>query len=199
MGLRSVTVAFFAGLAASLALTACASTEQQIAAAAKIETTDDQFQPYRQYKSGAVAHTLIDVGTYRRTKMELIAQVDRASGGRSIGLQVEIDYLGNVHRKYLEARTSSAVLLHVSGVLHRAQGCSRKAGSCEHKEVVTIDIPEKDLRQTGNEGYRLKLFPKIGEGVELNVPKSLIVALFAAVDAGEQSVALAQKLAQKKP
>jgi hypothetical protein len=189
VGLRKAATA----LLATLALTACASTEQQIAAAAKIETTDDQFQPFRQYKSGAVAHTLVDVGTYRRVKMEMIAQVDRASGGRGIGLQVEIDYLASIQRKYLEARTSSAVLLHVSGVLHRSQGCSKKVGRCDHTEIVTIDIPEKELRQTGSDGYRLKLFPKIGQGVELNVPKSLIVALFTAVDAGEQKVAMAQK------
>jgi hypothetical protein len=187
--LRILGIAFLAGLA----LTACASKEQQIAAAAKIQTNDDQFKPYRQYTTGQVKEILIDVGSYRQIQTELVANVQRTTGARVFGLQVEINYTGPVPRKYVEARNVKAEQLRVDQVFHRSHDCSRKLDSCNHKEIIMIQISEPELRAVGNEGYRLKLYPKVGQGVELNIPKSLTVALFATVDAGEKQVAVAPR------
>jgi hypothetical protein len=190
--LRVLMLRFLAVVLTGLALTACASKEQQIAAAAKIQTEDDQFKPYRQYSTGRVKDILIDVGSYRQIETELLANVQRTTGARAFGLQVEIKYTGPVPRKYTEARNVKAEQLQVDRIFQRSHDCSRKLDSCDHKEIVLIQIKEAALRAVGNEGYRLKLYPKIGQGVELNIPKSLTVALFATVDAGEKQVAVVQ-------
>ncbi len=183
---------FLIALSAGLAVAACASKEQQIAAAAKIQTDDDQFKPYRYYSTGPVNETLIDVGSYRRVETELVANVQRVSGARSFGLKVEINYSGAVPRRYAEARNAKAEQLPVNHVFLRTYDCDRKLDSCNHKEIVLIEIPEPELRAVGNEGYRLKLFAKIGNGVELNVAKKLTDALFATVDTGEKQIAAVQ-------
>lgn len=41
-------------IATGLLLCACASQEQKIAAASEIKTSNDQFLPYREYKSGLI-------------------------------------------------------------------------------------------------------------------------------------------------
>jgi hypothetical protein len=181
-------------LLSGFTLTACASKEQQLAAAAKIETHDDQFKPYRQYKTGTINSAPFDSAVSGRYEMELISQVDRATGARGVGLQFTVHYFGSLKREYREARTPKAQPLQVRGVLHKKYDCTKSTGQCIFVEEVMVDLHEADLRAAGNDGYVLKLFPKFGEGIVLTIPKSLVASLYAAVDAGEKQVAaVAQK------
>ena len=188
MVMRSVAVAFFA----SLTLTACASQEQQIAAAGQINKTDDQFQPFRQYTTGIIRNPPLDATSNGNYEMELISQVDRASGAHGVGLQFTIHYFASLKRNYNEARNGKAELLHVHGIYHRKYDCTKSTGICIFNEAMLIDLRENELRAAGNDGYALKLFPVIGQGIPLTIPKSLIASLYSAVDAGEKQVASAQ-------
>jgi hypothetical protein len=184
MVLRSVVIALFA----SLALAACASKEQQIATASQISATDDQFKPYRQYKTGTIRNAPFD-GSNGNYEMELLSQVERATGVRGVGLQFTIKYIGSIKREYKEARTPKAELLPVRGIVHKKYDCTKSTGSCIFMESLVVDLREPELRMAGNDGYVLKLFPKFGEGIVLTIPKSLIASLYATVDAGEKQVA----------
>ena len=77
-------------------------------------------------------------------------------------------------------------------IYHRKYDCTKSTGICIFNEAMLIDLRENELRAAGNDGYALKLFPVIGQGIPLTIPKSLIASLYSAVDAGEKQVASAQ-------
>lgn len=183
----------YAVLATSMAVTACASPAQQITTASQIKTDDDQFKPFRQYKTGAIRNQPFDRPGDANHEMELAAQIQRTGGARAIGLQVRITYSGDFVRTYQEARNAKADLLHIQKVVHQSSGCSKQYSGCSRIEFVVVDIPEAELRNAGNEGYPIKLFPKVGAGLQLTIPKSLIASLFTAVDAGEKQIAATQQ------
>lgn len=189
MVLRQVALAFFA----SLALTACASQEQQIAAASQISKTDDQFQPFRRYTTGIIRNPPLDAASNGNYEMELISQVDRASGAHGVALQFTIHYFASLKRNYNEARNAKAELLPVRGVYHKKYDCTKSTGICIFQEAMLIELHENELRAAGNGGYALKMFPVIGQGIPLTIPKSLIASLYSAVDAGEKQVASVQQ------
>ena len=181
-------------IALALMLPGCATPEQKLAAASNVSTVDDQFNPHRQYRTGAIKSSFnesVAVGNY---ETQLMAEVDRKTGASGAGLQFTIRYTANLQRKYQEARNANAENLAVHSVVHHASDCSKKLGSCTYLEAVIIDLPVAGLRSAGNQGYPIKLFPKIGQGIELAIPKSLITSLFDGVDAGEKHVAAAQQM-----
>jgi hypothetical protein len=175
----------------ALVLSACATPQQQLVTASTVTIVDDKFEPHRHYRTGEIKTASIETSGYETYEKKLMADVDRKTGGIGAGLQYTITYTG-IQRKYHEARNVRAEQLSVRSVLHHASGCNKYAG-CLHTEAVLIDLPVSELRNAGNQGYPIKLFPKIGKGIEIEIPKTLIVSLLAALDAGEQRTAAAQQ------
>ena len=178
-------------LVSVVALSGCASQEQKLAAASQIKLTDDQFLPYRRYTTGSISSPPIAVGTAGLSDKELIAQVDRKTGAVNVGLQFQIQYTSVLRRTYETARNTRAQTLPLKAVTRHSSDCSRKSGTCSFFEVLIVELPEAELRACGPAGYPVKVFAHVGRDVEIDIPKSLIVALFTEIDAGEKRVAAA--------
>ena len=58
-----------------------------------------------------------------------------------------------------------------------------RGATCTYTEVFTVEIPEAELRQASPEGYRFKVFARLGPGAEVIIPKVQIAALLARIDA----------------
>ena len=106
-------------------------------------------------------------------------------------MKFKIKYVSATLFKYDEARTDKAEPLPIRDVIREQTTCS-KGNGCWHRDVLVIDVPEARLRGSGASGFPIKLFSTLGPPIKIDIPKSLIVALFAAVDSGEKNqVALA--------
>lgn len=79
--------------------------------------------------------------------------------------------------------------LKVERLLTESLSCSKKTADCLRFETLNVFLDETALRSTGGEGYPVKLFGITGQGIRIDVPQSLIAALFAKVDAGEKQIA----------
>lgn len=53
---------------------------------------------------------------------------------------------------------------------------------CPHEEIVAVTLPLADLRRVSAEGYRFKLFARIGPDVLVTIPRDLVANLVASID-----------------
>ena len=65
--------------------------------------------------------------------------------------------------------------------------------TCAYPEVFTVEIPEVELRQAAPEGYRFKVFARLGPDAEVIIPKVQIAALLARID-GQRLPASSRRL-----
>ncbi len=114
-----------AALAVCIALAACSTPEQQIAAASEIKTRDDQFLPYRRYTTGFVRSLGPMFSTEGDNQQHLGVQIDKKTGVRTAYLQVTLAYRENYKRKYMEARNARAEKLKVERLLTESLSCSK--------------------------------------------------------------------------
>ena len=177
-------------------LMGCGVSEQQIAQASTIRVNDDQFLPYREYTTGGVmGGNPLGFGAGIAQK-NLAARVDRKTGYTMVLLQFALAYSNPVKRGYESASNAQAQPLKVVTVTSRKHNCSRKEDTCSIYEVFQIELPQAELRQTGADGYPIKLFARAGEDIEIAIPKVLITSLFAKVDADKSSGAPAATAAK---
>lgn len=162
---------------ATILPTGCATPEQQIAAASQIRTTDDTFRPFKEYTTGAIrSANASGVGA-----KQLVGRIDRKSGALTTLVQFEIVYQGDHKRHYEHARNARAEALQFTKVPRNAK-CQPQKG-CTYDELFLVVIPEAELRAAAAGGYQIKAFAKNGPDVLVDVPKELIVNLFAQIDA----------------
>ena len=178
-----------------LALGGCVSQQQQIEAASQIRVTDDQFQPFKEYSTGK----LWSFDTKFFSEVTLGARLDRKTGALSTILEFLVSYNTDARYNYKVARNNKAELLKLSALQRRSHNCIRKEDTCDHKEILQVEIPESDLRQAPSEGYAVKLFPAVGPAQLVTVPKQLIVSLLAKVDADRGGPAAQAPAPQTKP
>lgn len=160
-------------------LCACATVEQQTAAAVHGRILDDKFRPYKEFQTGDI-HVATPVGQGAK---RLIARVDRKSARATYILVFHIAYQGDHRRTYSNARNDRAEALKVTTIARNSAGC-RSAHGCNFDELVEIEIPETDLRQAPALGYQLKLLPVLGPDALIVVAKPVIESLLAKVEAG---------------
>jgi hypothetical protein len=154
-----------------LALAACTTLPPS-----EIRVRDDQFSPYRELATGFVAPS----SSSAQLGLQLVAQIDRASGSAKILARTRIAYVDSRRRHYTVARNNKAeqlALTHVS-----AKGQCNLGSSCPHEEIVAVEVTEADLRRSAAEGYPFKLFAKIGPEVLVLVPKAMVANLLAQID-----------------
>ncbi len=160
-----------------LALPGCATSEQQIAKASEIKTTDDSFRPFKEYSTGPIkSGNVLGVGA-----KQLVGRVDRKSGALTMVLQFQIVYVAGNKRRYEQARNVRAEPLAFNTVPRRAD-CPRNK-DCTYDELFLVTIPEAELRAASAEGYQVKAFAKNGPDILVSIPKPLITNLFAQIDA----------------
>jgi hypothetical protein len=162
-------------------LCACATVEQQTAAAVHGRILDDKFRPYKEFQTGEI-HVTTPVGTGAK---QLIARVDRKTARATYILVFHIAYPGNHRRTYSNARNDRAEALKVTPIARNSAGC-RSTYGCNFDELVEIQIPEADLRQAPAAGYQLKLLPVLGPDALIVVAKHVIESLLAKVDGGRE-------------
>lgn len=170
-------------IAAAAMLCACASQEQKIAAASEIKSSDDQFLPYREYKSGLMKETgglFSQDGTRANV---LIGRVDKTTGVKKFAVQVLLHYSEDRRRKFESARSSRAEPLQLVKVEQARKNCVKRLDSCAFSEIVDVAIPEAGLRGAGVEGYPIKLFARSGDTAIIDIPRPVITSLLAMIDA----------------
>lgn len=157
-------------------LAGCATPEQQIETASKIKTTDDDFRPFKEFVSGEIrSSNQLGLGA-----KQLVARIDRKSGALTTLLQFEIAYTSSHRRTYEQARNNRAETLPFHSIQRHSRCTPGK--DCIYDELFIITLPEADLRRAATSGYRLKVFARNGPEILIDVPKELIVNLFAKVD-----------------
>lgn len=166
---------------ACLVLGGCAASgagTASIDAAPAISVVDDRFRPEIEVTTGIV-ETATPLGVGRK---RLLAHIDRKTGAvvRTV-LAFEIGYTGGGRRSYEQASDAHARPLRLSKVARNSH-CERN-GACSAVESLLIEIPEADLRNTPAEGYALKLFARNGPDAPIVVPRPLVTALLARLDA----------------
>lgn len=160
-----------------MALSGCATSEQQIAKAAEIKATDDSFRPFKEYSTGPIkSGNSLGVGA-----KQLIGRVDRKTGRLTMVLQFQIIYIAANKRRYEQARNARAEPLAFHAVPQRSE-CPRNK-DCTYDELFLVTVPEAELRATAADGYQVKAFAKNGPDVLVSIPKPLITSLFARIDA----------------
>ncbi len=171
---RGVVLGIVAGMA--LLPSGCATPEQQIAAASQIRTIDDNFRPFREYSTGTIkSGNALGVGA-----KQLVGRVDRSTGALTTIVQFEIVYEGDNKRHYEHARNARAEVLQFTKVPRNAK-CQPRKG-CIYDELFLVVVPEAELRAAATTGYHIKAFARNGPDVLVNIPKELIVNLFAQID-----------------
>lgn len=144
--------------------------------AAEIREKDDPFSPAKQMATGfvRVPSSAATVG------LQLVAEVDRKSGEAKAVARVQLLYVDGRGRHYEVARNERAERLPL--VTQAAKGRCGIGHQCPHEEIVAVTLPLADLRRVTGEGYRFKLFPKIGPEVLVTVPRELAANIVASVD-----------------
>jgi hypothetical protein len=141
----------------------------------EITLLDDAFRPYREY-----ATPTIRVSDHpNRFFFKLIARVDRTTGETSTLVSLVIAYEGSRMRKYKGARNDRAEPLRFYKP-NRHRSCQK--GWCSFDETLLIELPETDLREASESGYRLKVFARDGSGVFIAIPGGVIQRLFAKIE-----------------
>jgi hypothetical protein len=180
-------------LAAAFVLAACASPQAPIETASSVKSLDDPFRPYREYSTSKIqgGNPLgpgIGIGINEK---QLAARVDRKTGAVATFLEFEVAYTGALRRSYERATNVQAEMLPVTALAHHASDCNRQTGTCSHFELLHIAIPESGQRSAGADGFPIKIFARTGPDIEVAVPKELIVALLAKVDADRMALSAA--------
>lgn len=187
---------YVSAVAAGLMLCACASQEQKIAAASEIKSSDDQFLPYREYKSGLMKETgglFSQDGTRANV---LIGRVDKATGVKKFAVQVLLHYTEDRRRKFESARSSRAEPLQLVRIDHARKNCVKRLDSCTFSEIVDVVIPEAGLRGAGAEGYPIKLFARSGDTAIIDISKPVITSLLTMIDADPAIAAAPARVSQ---
>lgn len=171
MGAWSVR-AFGCGMVLALCLAGCSVAPP----AAEIRDKDDPFSPAKQMATGfvRVPSQAAVVG------LQLVAEVDKKSGEAKAIARVQLLYNDAHGRKYATARNDRAEVLPL--VTQATKGRCALGNQCPHEEIVTVTLPLGDLRRVSGEGYRFKLFARIGPDVLVTVPRDLAANLVASVD-----------------
>jgi hypothetical protein len=183
-------------IAAGLVLCACASQEQKIAAASEIKSSDDQFLPYREYKSGLMKETgglLSQDGTRANI---LIGRVDKSTGVKKFAVQVLLHYSEDRRRKFESARSGRGETLQLVKIEQVRKNCVKRLDTCTFSEIVDVVIPESGLRSAGVEGYPIKLFARSGATAVIDIPKPVITSLLAMTDADPANAAAPAKVSR---
>ncbi len=175
----------------SVVLSACVSPQQQLATASAIKATDDQFMPFRQYESGTIREMPGGIPGLS-TEKQLLAQVNRTTGGTAVALHIKITYITSSHHTYNDARAANAQPLPMRKISSKRSDCSKAWGNCLYRQEHVVDLPAEALRHAGAEGFPVKLFSPTGPAILVEIPKSLISAVFAAMENGEKTIASAK-------
>ena len=163
--------------------------------ALETSTRDDPFLPYVA-TAGKTVEMYAGPITRERHTVSLLARRDRKTGVLTTHAHVHLRYHQVAHRRFIIARNDRAEVLEMKLLSTMGAGC-RKAEGCPHLEEFLVDIPEPQMREAQKSGYNIKIFNKPGEWIRLEVPASLVKALFAAVDgAGETKAAAAPGVAR---
>lgn len=144
--------------------------------AAEIREKDDPFSPQKQMATGfvRVPSTAAVVG------LQLVGDVDRGTGAAKATARLQLLYVDGHGRKYEVARNDRAEQLAL--VTQATKGRCSLGNKCPHEEIIAVSIPVAELRRGTAEGYRFKLFARIGPDVLVTVPKELVVNLLASID-----------------
>lgn len=144
--------------------------------AADIREKDDPFSPAKTMATGfvRVPSQAAVVG------LQLVAEVDRKSGEARAVARVQLLYNDGHGRKYETARNDRAEALPL--VTQATKGRCSLGAQCPHEEIIAVTLPIADLRRVSGEGYRFKLFARIGPDVLVTVPRDLVANLIASVD-----------------
>lgn len=171
--------------ASAVLLGACAGggTASLEAPPQAVAKKDDQFKPYREVTTPEVRVGQLPTAL----GLTLSARIDRQTNVVQPYLRVEVIYVGTGKRNYDSARDSGAGLLKLERLTGNAQ--CKPGQSCNHDEIVLIEIPEAALRQAKVSGYRLKLFARNGPEIEIGIPGPQITSLYAKIDGGAPAVA----------
>lgn len=149
--------------------------------AADIREKDDPFSPSKQMATGfvRVPSPAATIG------LQVVAEVDRVSGVAQAVARVQLLYLDGRSRHYEVARNERAEQLPLA--VQARKGRCGIGSQCPHEEIVSVTLPLADMRRVGAEGYRFKLFPKIGPDVLVTVPRDMVVNIVGSVDGAGRS------------
>ncbi len=144
--------------------------------AAEIREKDDPFSPAKTMATGfvRVPSPVAVVG------LQLVAEVDKKTGDAKAIARVQLLYNDAHGRKYETARNDRAEALPL--VTQAAKGRCALGNQCPHEEIVAVTLPLADLRRVSGDGYRFKLFARIGPDVLVTVPRDLAANIVASVD-----------------
>lgn len=112
--------------------------------------------------------------------LQLVAEVDKASKDAKAIARVQVLYNDGHSRKYEVARNDRAEQLPL--VTQATKGRCSLGSQCPHEEILAVTLPMADLRKMTGEGYRFKLFARIGPDVLVTVPRDLVTNIVASVD-----------------
>ncbi len=143
----------------------------------KVLAKDDSFRPYRELESG-VLRLAVNPG---QMQIRLIAQIDRKTGVSTTLVKVQHSYQGQHRSNYESARNANAEPLKFS-VIARYGNCHVRK-DCPMDELYSVELPEAELRQSGAQGYRFKVFPRVGHDILVSVPQDMIKSLLTLLDA----------------
>ena len=158
--------------------------------ALETKTRDDPFLPYVA-TAGKTIEMYAGPITAERHTVSLLARRDRKTSVLSTHAHIHLRYHQVVHRRYETARNDRAEALTIKLISSMGAGCRKQEG-CPHLEEFLVDIPEPQLREAQQTGYKFKVFNKPGEWVHFQIPPPLVKALFVAADSpGETKAAAA--------
>ena len=162
----------------ALLVGACATAEQKIAAASKIDFRDDPFSAYREYTTGALTRTNVDGSDV----VLLAARINRKSGQTTTFVSVSIIYKTLERRHYEHAANGQAEALQVQKLPVQG-GCDFGKKHCQFIETLHVVIPEAVLRQVSPAGYQFKIFAKLGFELLVTLQKPVVDSLLEKIDA----------------
>ncbi len=169
--MRGMRFAASIAMLGSALLAACAAGTS----APEIALHDDIFRPYREYSAGR----RVVYGYRNILAAELIARVDRKSGAATTLVRVRFEYWGGRMRRYESARSAQAEALALE-TLSRNRSCGD--GDCHYQDLLSVEIPQDELRRAAADGYRLKVFARNGDGATITIAKADIDQLLATLD-----------------
>ena len=164
--------------------------------ALETKTRDDPFLPYVA-TAGKTIEMYAGPITSERHTVSLLARRDRKTGVLTTHAHIQLRYHQVAHRRYETARNDRAEALGLKAISSMGAGC-RKPEGCPHLEEFLVDIPEPQLREAQQSGYKFKVFNKAGEWVYFQVPPQLVKALFVASDSPTGAKAAETKAAETK-
>ena len=165
---------------ACVGLSACA-----MAPPTEVGARDDQFRPYREVETAAYSPSVYPGIMHIR----LAGHIDRQTGAVTTLFKVKHSYVGQHRHNYEIARNAKAEQLKLT-VIARYGNC-RVRTDCPLDELYTIEVPEADLRAAGAQGYRYKVFPRVGPENLITVPPETVAAFLALLDKEKRGPATA--------